>query len=67
MSDPINNRYNVVTTGRGLLPKGRIVGYIESDNPHNAEEQLIASRQILPCFRGHFDFIEDVPTRKDGM
>ena len=59
MSEPINNKvFNVVTSGQGMLPKGRVVGFIEASDATSAENALIASGQIAPRFKGFFDFVE---------
>lgn len=55
---PIEKIFNIVTSGRGMLPKGKVVGFIEASDAKQAEQALISSGQIPERMRGHFDFIE---------
>jgi hypothetical protein len=50
-------RFHVVTTGKGMLPAGRVVGYVEAADPLAAEDALIASDQVPGRFSGHFGFV----------
>jgi hypothetical protein len=50
------NEYWIITTGQGMLPAGRKVGFIIASSPEAADDALIRSKQIPPQFKGHFGF-----------
>lgn len=50
-------RFNITTTGKGLLPSGHVVGHIEAADAQDAENALIRSGQIGEKWRGQFAFV----------
>jgi hypothetical protein len=48
--------YWIITTGQGILPVGRKVGFIEAASPEEPEDALIRAGQIPPRLKRHFMF-----------
>jgi len=52
-------RYLIKTSGKGMLPAGRVVGFIEADNEQAARDALVRSGQIPAKARDHFNLVAE--------